>query len=255
MTRDHGTRLVAAVDTSCDILTALGELDGAGVTELATEVDVSKATVHSHLATLKANEFVVQEGTQYFLSHRFLEFGEFAKDRIGIYSIVTAEVEDLATETGELVQFATEEFGRVIYLYKARGENAVQTASRIGRRQYLHCTALGKAILSQYDDDRVDAIVDEHGLPEMTPHTITSRESLFEDLVATRDRGYAIDDQEAISGLRCIAAPVVGPDESVRGAVSISGPSGRMRGERFEETIPEHVIGATNAIELNAKFQ
>lgn len=255
MTTDGESRTVAAVDTTCDILSALGDRDGAGVTELADEVAVSKATVHSHLATLKDNEFVVQDGDQYFLSYRFLEFGEYAKDRIGIHSIVTSEVDELATETGELSQFATEEYGRVIYLYKARGEHAVETASRIGTRQYLHCTALGKAILTHYDDERVDAILDEHGLPEMTPNTITERAELFADLEATRDRGYAIDDQEAITGLRCIAAPVVGPDNAVRGALSISGPSGRMRGERFEKTIPELITGATNAIELNAKFR
>lgn len=255
MGSEGGSRTVAAVDSTCDILHALGELDGAGVTELADHVGLSKATVHSHLATLKTNEFVVQEGGQYFLSYQFLDFGEYAKGRIGIYDIVTTEVDELAAETRELAQFATEEFGRIIYLYKARGQQAVQTASRVGKRQYMHSTALGKAILAHYDRERVMEIVDTHGLAELTPHTITDVDALLDELEATRDRGYAIDDQEAITGLRCLASAVVGPEDRVRGAVSISAPSGRMRGERFSETIPELVTGATNAIELNAKFR
>jgi DNA-binding IclR family transcriptional regulator len=235
------------------IVELLQERNGMGVTELASELDLSKATIHHHLTTLLEHELVVKDDTQYRLSLRHLDFGETVKSRLGYYDVVRQELDDIAEETGELAQFATEEHGRAVYLYKSRGDKAVQTASTIGKREYLHCISLGKAILAYLPEERVDEIVEEHGLRRFTAQTITSRDELYERLEQVRDRGYAIDDEEKIEGLRCVGAPVLS-DTDVLGAVSISGPSSRMRGERFEKELPDVVQRSANVIEINAKF-
>lgn len=245
-------RRINAVETSCTILDALRELDGAGVSELADETGHSKATVHSHLSTLVDSEFVVQRGDTYEVSLKFVDFAEHAKDNVPIYEITKQEVDRLAEETGEVCQFMVEEHGRGVYLHKARGEDAIQTSSYTGDRKNLHCTALGKAILSQLSRERVERVVDRHGLERHTKNTITTREELFDELETIRAENVAFDDEEALEGLRCVAAPTTYRNGDIQGAISISGPTSRFKGERFREDLVEAVRSAANVIEVNA---
>ncbi|WP_280537728.1 IclR family transcriptional regulator [Halopenitus sp. POP-27] len=254
MTPETNPRTIQAVGITLEVIDYLHEHDRARVTEIADALDRSKGTIHCHLATLLEKEHVVKDGDDYRLSLRYLELGERVKDRLGIYDVVTDELSDLAEQSNELVQFATEEHGKGVYLYKKGGERAVQTASSIGKREYLHCTSLGKSILAHYPRERVEAIIDRHGLPGYTPNTITSSTELFEELETIRDRGYAFDDEEKIEGLRCVAAPVKAGEDDVLGAVSISGPSSRMTGDRYREELPDMVSRSANVIEINAKF-
>lgn len=247
-------RTVGSVQTTFDIIDALKEFDGAGVTELADALSLSKGTVHSHLATLWENEYVVREQDGYHLSFRYLDLAEDVKSRFGQFGVIEDELRDLADKTGELAQFATEEHGRTVYLSKAEGTDAVQTASRPGMRENLHCVALGKAILSQLPRTRVEEIVDRHGLERRTEHTITTREELHAELEEIRNRGYAYDEEEKIEGLHCVASPVTYSDGGVFGAVSVSGPSKRLEGELFRTELPKIVVRSANVIEINAKY-
>ncbi|PCR88822.1 IclR family transcriptional regulator [Natrinema ejinorense] len=247
-------RTIQAVGITLEIIDFLHENDSARITEIAAELGRSKGTIHCHLATLLENEYVVRNGEEYQLSLRYLHLGEGVKDRLGIYDVVADEVDELASECNELVQFAMEEHGRGVYLYKKGGDQAVQTASSVGKREYLHCISLGKAILAHYPRERVEKIVDRHGLPGYTDQTITTREELFENLETIRERGHAFDEEEKIEGLRCVAAPVMGTDGQVLGAISISGPSRRMTGDRYREELPNKVTRSANVIEINSKF-
>lgn len=246
-------RTVEAAENCLRVIEVLQDRNGAGVTEIASELDRSKGTVHSHLTTLLQNEYVVRDGDSYRLSLKFLQLGETVKEEIVGYDITREELEDLAGKTGELAQFATEEHGRAVYLYKVGGEDAVQTASAPGTREHLHCIALGKAMLSHMTREKVDEVIDTHGLKSFTENTITNREELFEELKTIRERGYAFDEAEKIEGIRCVAAPVEANDE-IFGAVSVSGPSTRMSGERFREELANMVTRSANVIEINTKF-
>lgn len=253
MKNEHQSRTVDAVQTSLDIIGYLKNVESAGITDIAEFVDRSKGTVHSHMTTLVQNEFVVNEDGEYRLSLQYLDLAEAVTDQLQIYDAVVKELDDLAEECNELVQFATEEYGRAVYVYKIGGEDAVQTASSIGNREYMHSIALGKSMLAHMTGCRVEEIVDRHGLPEFTDATITSRKALFEELETIRDRGFAFDRQERIEGLRCIAAPITMNDEMM-GAISISGPASRFRGEKYEEVLPNLVTRSANVIEINAQF-
>lgn len=253
MARESGPRTVQAVQITLDIVDALQDRDGAGVTELAEGLGYSKATVHSHLATLLKNDFIVKRDGKYRLGLRFIELGRDVEDRIRGFDVITTELDDLAAESNELAQFGTYEHGKVVYLYKASGENAVQTASDVGTREYMHCISLGKAMLSQLPEAQVDEIVDRYGLPSMTENTITTRSKLKAELEEIRERGYAYDEEEKIEGLRCVAAPVE-LDGDLLGAVSVSGPSSRMQGAPYREQLPDMVTRSVNVIEINAKY-
>lgn len=245
---------IGALGTSLRILEALKEKGSAGVTELADELDLPKSTVYSHLRTLREHEYVDWQDETYCIGLKFLDFGEHTRDRMRIYDVAKPEVEALAEETGELANLLVEEHGEGVYLTRAKGDQAVNLDTHAGMRVGLHCTSLGKAVLAYLPEERVDEIVDRWGLPARTANTISTREELDEELAAIRERGYATDNGERLSGLRCVAAPVTDPDGHAIGAVSVSGPTSRMKGETFESEIPERVQSAANVIELNLTY-
>lgn len=237
------------------VVNTLKRLDTAGVTELATHLDMSKSTVHDHLTTLKKHDYVTKhdDGT-YGIGLGFFEMGEYARKRRKIYEIARPEVKALAEETGELANLMVEEHGRGVYLYRAHGEKAVTLDTHTGKRRYLHNTALGKAILAHLSEERVHEILNMHGLPVSTENTITDRDVLFEELKTISKRGVAYCGQERVEGLQCVAAPILSNDNRVLGAVSIAAPTTRMNGRRFEEEIPELVLQAANVIEINITY-
>ena len=245
---------VDATETTFRILEMLKELNGAGITELATRLDIPKSTAHNHLVTLRENEYVVKHGTTYRVGLQFLEFGEHTRNRMRIYDVARPEVEALAEQTGELSNLLVEEHGLGVYLCRARGDQAVRVDTYAGMRVHLHCTGLGKAMLAYMPEERVSEILDRRGLEPRTETTITDCDALEEDLAAIRERGYAIDHGERLSGLRCIAAPITNDDDVAVGAVSVSGPSSRMKGERLKTEVPELVMSAANVIELNMSY-
>lgn len=243
----------SAVNTF-EVVEALRELDGAGVSELAAHLDIPKSTIHNYLSTLEQEQYVTNEGGTYQVGIRFLELGAYARNRQKIYEIAKPEIERLAQETGELGNLLIEEHGRGTYLQRARGEDAVQVESHVGTRVSLHSTALGKAILAFSPRERVEAIIDRHGLEKTTPRTVSTREELYDDLETIRERRYAFDDEERLKGLRCVASPILSNDDRVLGAVSVSGPSNRIRDERFREELPNKILEVVNVIELNVTY-
>ena len=247
-------RTVQAVQHACRIVETLRDRREAGVTELADELGLAKSAVHGHLATLVDEGFVVKEGHAYRLSLRYLDLAEHVKEGVARYDIVEEQVEELADRTGEVVHFGVEERGVVVYVAKARGESAVETASHVGKRMPLHSTSLGKAILSRLPADRVTEVVEERGLPARTPATITDAEALREELDATRERGYALDDEENVSGVRCLGMPVSAPEGGVLGALSVSGPSKRMTDDRVDGELRDLLAQAVNVVEIHSRY-
>lgn len=246
-------RRLEAIDKTVQILEALRELDGAGVTELATRLNLPKTTVHAHLSSLEQNQLVVNEGDHYRLGLRFISFGEHIKNSREIYDIVRVEVDRLSEEVGELTNFLVEEHGLGVYLYKSRAKRGVQTKASVGVRRPLHCIGVGKAILAYLPKERIEEIIDTHGLEPQTENTITDRAELYEELETIKDRGYAIDDEEIQPGLRCVAAPIRDGNGGVLGGISVAGPAGRMKGEKFNEEIPEMVMSTANVLEVNVR--
>jgi DNA-binding IclR family transcriptional regulator len=244
---------VGATEKTLRILGALKDLNGAGVTELASTLDISKGSVHNHLTTLEEHEYVVKEGSTYRLGLRFLELGEYARHQTRLLNIAKPEIDDLAEQTGEIANLMIEEHGRGVYLYISRGDNAVNLDTKMGTRQYLHTSALGKAILSNMESEQFEAVIDRHGLPAETPNTVTDEEVLHGELDKIREQGVAFDGEERAEGIRCVAAPIT-DNNNLLGSVSISGPSTRMKGEWFKEEIPEQVQNTATVIGINASY-
>lgn len=245
---------IKAAKISLEIVEVLRERNGAGVSEIARAVDKPTSTVHDHLQTLEREEYLVKEGTQYHVSTRFLQLGNQARSRKKVFEIAQPEVDELAEKTGEHSNLMIEEHGLGVFLYKARGPDAVQLDTHAGMRVPLQTTALGKTIMAFRPRSEVESYLDRHGLPEVTERTITDREELFETLDQVRERGYAYDDEERVKGMRCLAAPITDQDDRAIAAVSVSGPKSRMQGDRFSEEIPEQILRSANVIEVNLTY-
>jgi DNA-binding IclR family transcriptional regulator len=246
-------RTIRSVEIAFSIIEALQEKDEVGVTELSDDLDYAKSTVHSHLRTLEEQEMIVRENDSYRLSIQILDMARHVREQIGNYDVIRDEVEKLAEETGEIAQFGVEEYDRVTYFYKATGAQSVETASRVGKQQPMHSTSLGKTILAYRPPESIEETISNLAFTERTPQTITDPEELRADLETIRERGYGIDDEENIEGLRCIAAPVRA-DERVLGALSISGPSSRFTEDRLHGELSDSVQRSANVIEINTKF-
>lgn len=240
---------VKTTDTIFRILETLQEREGCGVTELANHLGLAKSTVHKHLKTLHDREYVIQDGDVYRIGLRFVGFGQHAIQREALYRVKDPSMTELAEETGEYVWLVVEEHGLAVYIDSAHGKRAIRSHGRIGKRAHMHNIASGKAILANLPDERIDEIIDRHGVPQTTQNTLTDREELHAELEEIAERGVAFNDDETIVGMRAVASPVI-VDDTVYGSICVAGPAKRLKGDHFRTEIPDLVMGATNAIEL-----
>jgi len=248
---NDGDGRAKTVERAFEILEYLKRKDGSTLDELAEQFGKSKSTVHRYVTTLAYLGYVVKENNSYYPSVRFLGIAEYARNRIPGYPLIEKKVDDLAEETGERVEFFVEEQGKAIYVYRSTGETAVKSETAIGDEVYLHSAAGGKAILTHFSQERINRIIEYHGLPALTDATIIDKEKLLEELQIIQENGYSVNNEETTEGLRAVAVPILGQHNRVIGALSISGPSHRMKGEWFEAELPNLLLGISNELELN----
>ncbi|WP_206957242.1 IclR family transcriptional regulator [Trinickia acidisoli] len=198
------------------------------VSELAKSLDLPRPTVYRLLRTLQSFNWTVQDGTTYRLSYRLPGLFAAPDDLTALVDRIKPLLSRLAAETRETVHFAVAEGDRVVYLAKVDSPHPIRMFSYVGWHGPMHATAVGKALLAWPTlSPAIDRICDE-GLHRYTARTIVDKDSLLAELERTRARGYAVDDEELIDGLICLAAPVLS-DDRVIGAISVAGPSNRMR--------------------------
>lgn len=233
------------------VVEVLERLEGARVTEVAEELEIPPSTAHNHLATLEELGYVVKEGDFYHPSLEFLRLGHYVRNRKEEYRIAELYTQKLNDRTDCRSIFVVEEHGRGVFLHTASGDRPEWRHEDLGNKLYLHSTAVGKAMLAELPPRRVDEIVDRWGLPEQTDNTITDREELEAELEEVRDLGYAFNRGENISKMWAVGVAVTGRDGQVVGAFSVSGAAETMRGEWFENELPETVLGVANEFELD----
>ena len=209
------------------------------LTEISKKIGWPKSTVHGLLSTLRAYHYVDQSPNtgQYQLGIKFFELGTQVARNWDIRSIALPYMQRLNTELGEMVQLATEDKGEVLYLEKIDSTHLMRIVSEIGVRLPMHCSGLGKVMLAYKTPSEVKWIITQKGLPQMTKRTITSPQELNRVLKQAKQQGYAIDDREIMDGLCCVAVPIWDGNGQVKYALSVSGFSNTMQGQRLEKTI------------------
>ena len=228
--------------------------EGGRVEEVADEFNISTSTAHRHLQTLHQENYLVNDGGFYRLGMKFLSIGAEVQRRVPGYEEIVKQVKMLAEETGERVQFIVPDNGERVFLVTESGQHGVQADARVGKRGPMHCSAAGKVILSELPVSKVEKIIEQHGLQEVTENSITTREELYEELETIREKGYGVNEEESTIGLRAVAAAVTGPRNELIGALSISGPTQRIKGNRFSDELPDTVRGYAHELELNIEY-
>lgn len=244
---------IKSVETSFTIVEALRDRRSAGVSEISDDLAIPVSTTYVHLNTLRSLGYVVKQGSEYRLSLRFLEHGGSVRQQLEFFSVVEDSVNKTAYSTGEIAGFAIEEQGQRVILSRSAGQGAIGDQIPIGEYTSLHWTSLGKAILAHLPAERVDAIVDTHGLPRGTPSTITDRDTLDEELSTIRNCGYAIDNAERRRGIRGVSVPIKDANEEIVGALGVAGPK-----QRFDVNHLADLLGVLeerrNVIEIRSEY-
>lgn len=254
MTDSTTPRPVQTTRTSLRILEFVREHPGARLTEIADGVDIAYSTAHNHLATLRGDGWLVESNGTYDVGLKFLRFGARAYHRTPRFEIAREHVEELAERTNLEVEFLVEERGRLIAIAdvlggrRGYGPRDRSEWEGVGRSYYMHNTASGKVILAELPSERVEAILDRWGMPAETAHSVTDRETLFDQLDTICEQGYAEIHQEVLDGFSNVSAAVSTPDGEIFGALSIGWPT-YFYEDGIDDEIVDELLDAVTRLE------
>jgi DNA-binding IclR family transcriptional regulator len=193
-------------------------------------VGMAKTSVHRMLYSLKKLGYLDQhENGNYSLSQKFYRVGRNGLPFRQLTAVAKPILDRLVIRTGESSHIAVLENGFVLFVAAKQSQHAYRVAAEVGDSNYAHSTAVGKCILAFLDPTELESIIALRGLPKLTPLTMIDRSQLALELAKVRNQGYALNNNENIEGVTCVAAPVLDNNGKAVAALSISGPSSRMQ--------------------------
>lgn len=250
----NSTLPVKATSTTFRIIDVLLEEDYVGVSELATRLDLSKSTVHSHLTTLQQLGYVTRDENGSRISLQFFQVGEQVRDQHPLYVHGRADISQLASTTGFNTGIIVHEGSDGFCLYSRSGRDS-DPLIREGSRYPLHVTGAGKAILAALPTTEVDAYLEESPLEKFTPETITDPERLRNELQTIASRGLAYEKGEIIDDVRSIGTEITDADGVVLGAIFLSGTRDNLSGKQFSQNNAGLLVSVSNLIENKLQSQ
>lgn len=209
--------------------------DGTTLTEVAQQVGLPPSTAHRLLTTLEQERYVRFDAERRLWSvgvQSFVAGNAFLRTR-SLVGTARPHMRALMEDSEETVNLAVEDQSQAVYLSQVECRQMMRAFARPGGRVPLHCSGVGKALLSAMPDSDVGRALHREGLARMTVKTLITPAALRSDLAQSRERGYALDDEEHAIGLRCIAALVFNENADPVAAVSLSGPMARIPDERI----------------------
>lgn len=197
--------------------------------EVAARTAINKSTAYRFLAHLESVGYVFRDADGYFfVGPRLAKLGSGSTYQAALCRASAGVLDRLRIDTGETVNLAVLDRNEILYLSAFESPHTFRMVSEVGMRRPLYCTALGKAILAHLPPSLLRRIIADTTFRKLTPQTICAQEELSRDLVRTRRRGYALDDEEAVVGARCIAVAILDGHHKVVGGISISAPVVRV---------------------------
>ncbi|MGI6286638.1 IclR family transcriptional regulator [Neomoorella humiferrea] len=211
--------------------------------EIARALDLPKSTLHGLLATLRDFGYLEQSpfDGRYRLGVRLFEIGNIVANNWDVRKVAAPHIQKLVDELEETVHLVVLDKGEVLYIDKRESRQSLRIVSQVGMRLPAHCTGVGKVLLAYLHPSEVKRIIATKGLARYTRHTITDPRQLEAELAKIREMGYAVDNEEIMDSLRCVAAPIRDHNGKVCAAVSVSGPVARLEGEKFRLAVEQVV--------------
>ncbi|HVY51829.1 MAG TPA: IclR family transcriptional regulator [Devosia sp.] len=219
------------------ILTALEQAPEQTLDQVAKASGLNESTALRYLLSLGKHELVERNEVtgRFRLGLSLFRLGTRSIAYRDIVTLSLPAMERLLAQFGESVNLATRQQGQVVLLKVLEGVTSSRKGAKAGETDAWHATSLGKAMLAALPRQEVLDLVGPEPMLGYTPNTLLRHDDLLRDLQRTQARGYAIDDEESVEGLRCVGAAIRDHDGVVRYALSVSGPKSRMPYQRTEE--------------------
>ncbi|MFN8375889.1 MAG: IclR family transcriptional regulator [Anaerolineae bacterium] len=217
--------MIQSLARGLEVLDILAQAEGdIGIMEFARQLDIDKSSASRLLQTLANYGYVEQDqDTRRFrLGPRVVALSNRVLNRMPLRDHARPFLRHLTETTGECSHIAILAHGKALYIDQYQTPAILRVETEIGTMSPLHCTALGKVLLA------FNGAIPPQNLVSFTLRTITDPEGLRLHLDQVRRQGYAVDDEEHVAGVRCIAAPVYNFNRKVIAAMGISGPAGRV---------------------------
>lgn len=235
--------MVQSLDRALDVLEALAEADeGISLSQLTERLGLPLGTVHRLLASLAGRGYAAQDRDTrlYGPGPRLLEVAARAANnrRFSLARIARPCLHELTALTGETSNLLELQGGEGVYREQVASPRLVRMFTEVGQRVPLYCTGGGKAILSGFSPEQLDAYLAGTTLQAFTPKTFAEPQRLRAELAEAAARGFALDDEERELGVCCVAAPIFDRFGRCVAALSISGPTTRLSRERAIELGP-----------------
>ena len=236
---------IKVLNKSLSILEILLQQGSAmNMTELSEKLGFYPSTIHRILDTLKHWGYVEQDPhtQKYQLGLKALELGMAKLHQMDLVREATPYLKELVNQCNETVHLGVLEEGEVLYLAKEESSQTIRMISYVGKRAPLHCTALGKVLLTYLPEEERKKILGQKELHHFTEKTITDGKELEKELNKVKEQGFAIDRGENEKDVHCIAAPIRNHQGKAIAAISISSPVYRIDINR-QNHLKEALIG------------
>lgn len=225
------TKIIQSLERAASIL----ELFQDNITELSLKdisalSDLNKSTTFGLVNSLTMLGYLMQnaENQKYSLGPKILSLSAALRMNNVLIRIAHPYLEELAEKYHETIHSAIDGGGAsVIYLDKVESDSSIVINTKMGVKNYMHCTGVGKCLLSYKSQEECDRIL-SFPLQARTYNTLTTRDALYRELKLSRERGYAMDNEEIEIGLTCVSFPVFQFRQVPGFAISMSGATPRM---------------------------
>jgi DNA-binding IclR family transcriptional regulator len=229
---------MSSIARSVQIIELLARKGPLGVRAIAQALALPLGSCHRMLIDLAAESIVERTPDGgWEVSYRLLEIVGVQLERVELPRLARPILEQLASDTRETSFLAVPSRDEIVYLDKVQTDLQLQLNVELGTRRPMHCTGLGKAILAHLPDAQQERFLASSQLRPYTPHTITDPMLLRLELQRTRSRGCAIDHEEIIAGVHCVAVPILNYAGHPVGAISVAGTSPKQEGERLDTLV------------------
>ena len=246
-----------SLDRAVAVLEMLGESDSPlSLAEICQRIQLHKSTAHRSLMVLERSMLIERtEDNRFRLGLKLYELGNRAVEQIDLRARIRPFFRRLSAQIGETVHLGVLQKTSVVYLDKAEPNRRICLTSKTGSSNPVYCTSMGKAMLAFLPPEAADEIIRRIRFVRFTNKTLCSRDELLRSLERTRRRGYAIDDEEVEEGVRCIGAPIFDENHMPIAAISISGPSSRIRAQNVPIIAERQLLRCCREISASLQLQ
>ncbi len=217
------------------ILDLIAQEPGLGFAEIRDRLGLPNSSCHHLISTLcQLGALQVRADRGYVLGLRLFELGANAANQRQLHDLALPMLKKLAQDVQLTCHLGVMEGAEAVYLLKVEGSREIRVNTWVGKRLSLHSSSLGKVLLAGLPDEELDGVLAQVTWQQKTPHSIVDPDEFRRHLRIVRERGWAIDDEEDLVNIRCVAAPVRDMQGHVVAAISAVGTVLDISQERFE---------------------